>query len=157
RNARPRRGVVESRYRRVKLRQNRILLYEGKTDDSWDRFDLRIGWGGRMRRVLQWISGLWTLLRHIDFGFHRSRRSSVLCSWSGILVRRRILRLETRTLGVATWSPGLGSRPLRCAAVLTDSGRGVDSLPFPYQAVTSPPTKPRDVPTTISRTSWRFK
>ena len=29
--------------------------------------------------------------------------------------------------------------------------------PRPYQAVTSPPTKPRKVPTSVSERSWRFR
>ena len=64
------------------------------------------------------------------------------------------------------WRPGHGesirpesldSRPLRRARILSRVLFSVAATSAGYQAVTSPPAKPREAPTSISRRSWRLR
>src|SRR5882724_1021656 len=65
-----------------------------------------IRWRLRRRSVLRGLSGL----RHC-----RGRRSALLPPRGGLLCRPHLLRLETRTLGIAEWAASLDPRPLRRA------------------------------------------
>src|SRR5262249_42243916 len=77
---------------------------------------------GRLRRVLFWLPGLlWTgtvLWRVSRRSQCRSLRQTLLCPRLWLLVWQRLLRLETRALGMAAWSESLDPRPLRRARIL---------------------------------------
>src|SRR5439155_21214852 len=99
------------------------------------RLSLRRARHGWMRRLLRWVSGLrtilwwlwwrsvlWrTLLRGLS-GFRHcgGGRSALLPPRGGLLCRPHLLRLETRTLGIAERAASLDPRPLRRAGRILD-------------------------------------
>ena len=89
---------------------------------------LRRAWCKRVWRLLHCLPGIWPLLWRLRrrsllwlprFSDNRRWRPAILCSWPRILVRRRVLRLEARSLGEAARSASLDSRPLRRARILS--------------------------------------
>jgi hypothetical protein len=106
-------------------------------------------------------------IQDTDLTTVRGRIMEEVQSWSQLAIDRIIVVPDTGMAArITSGNPatGHGGTGSECGSVVITSCEGTKPVPVAvaaasagYQAVTRPPSKPRKVPTSVSRKSWRLR